>query len=122
MARKLTLLRRALKALLTLLLLTASITPAVAEIGCVRASMSHVTGAPANVSKVACACDTAPSGQKGAPDGAGHCAFSHGEHGVDIAFQAPLGGVVSVRPLFQRPLAVLLTATPRDGPERPPQA
>lgn len=121
MAGKLTFLRRALRALLTLLVLTASVTPAVAEIGCFRASFGHETSGRTSA-PVICACDTTPGGQQSAPEGAGHCAFSHGEHGFDLPFLAPLGAASAACAGFPRSPAAFSTAAPRDGPERPPQA
>lgn len=115
--------RRAFRALLTLLLFTASVTPAIAEIGCARASLTHEavrTGVP---TPVVCACDTTPSDQQGAPGETGHCAFAHGEHGLDTPFAVRVSGSTgALRAPFHDRAPVFLTAAPRDGPERPPQA
>lgn len=107
-----------------MLLLTASVTPALAEIGCFEDSVAHeqvqaaMPDGDATVSS-----DTGSDRDKGDQGGTGHCAFAHGHCGFVAPSRTAAGQAYAIARAPYLSLAALhLAAAPRDAPERPPQA
>jgi len=115
---------RILRTALTVLLLTALVTPALAETGCFGDKVSHeqllIEGPDGGV---AVSSDSGSNEDQGDRGGNGHCAFAHGH----CSFVAPSGTAAGrTFTILTEPYLSLaarrLMAAPRDGPERPPQA
>lgn len=116
--------RMALRAAVTLFIAFASLTPALAELGCIEDQASH-SQATAAYDEEGHRLESPASGQDGKDAGgnASHCGFSHASHGSAVPPAA--GGSLSHdhgRQTFETALARPLAAFARDGPYHPPQA
>lgn len=116
--------RAAFRIVVTLFIAFASLTPALAELGCIEDQAGH-SQTTAVYDEDGHRLESPASGQEGEAAGgtAPHCGFSHASHG--FAVPPATGGDVShqdSRQAFERTLARPLAAFARDGPYHPPQA
>ena len=113
-----------LQAAVTLFIAFASLTPALAELGCIEDQAGHSQTA-AVYDEDGHRLESPTSGQDGDDAGgkAPHCGFSHASHGLAVA--PATGESVShegSRQTFETALARPLAPFARDGPYHPPQA
>ncbi|HET9639573.1 MAG TPA: hypothetical protein VFP12_10230 [Allosphingosinicella sp.] len=109
---------------MTLFIAFASVTPALAELGCIEDEAGHSQTA-AVYDEDGHRLENPAPGQDGddSSDKAPHCGFSHASHGFAVP-PAPSGSVTHEgrRQTFEMALARPLAAFARDGPYHPPQA
>lgn len=115
--------RMVLHAVVTLFIAFASVTPALAELGCIEDEAAHSQSAAVYDEDGHRLESPTPGQDDDAADKAPHCGFSHASHGFAVP-PAP-GSSASHedgRQTFERTLARPLAALARDGPYHPPQA
>ncbi|PWG01984.1 hypothetical protein [Sphingosinicella humi] len=110
---------------LAVLMMLAAFTPALAEVGCLEDSISHmeVAGDAHDEGGQVIENSFPDDGDRGSQPQPAHCAFNHGAHGSAI----PVTAATSVDHSTDKEThlwsdARPLTATAPDGPYHPPQA
>ena len=106
-------------------LMMAAFTPALAEVGCLEDSISHmeVAGDAHDEGDQVIENSSPDDGDRGSQPQPAHCAFNHGTHGSAI----PVASAADVdhhadREKYLWSIARPLAATTPDGPYHPPQA